>query len=84
MIQVLSILALALFASPATAWWEVNAPLHYAAPQSVGLLPQPLLDLKTNASAYTVPRNCSCPLLAPAHLQMALPPITRSTLSTQE
>ncbi|KAK1923922.1 putative beta-lactamase [Papiliotrema laurentii] len=57
MIQVLSILALALFASPATAWWEVNAPLHYAAPQSVGLLPQPLLDLKTNASAYTVPRN---------------------------
>ncbi|ORY31998.1 putative beta-lactamase [Naematelia encephala] len=45
--------------SDVVAPWDVTAPLCYGSPESVGLLPQPLEDLKANASSYLISRNYS-------------------------
>ncbi|GFZ48815.1 hypothetical protein JCM24511_06564 [Saitozyma sp. JCM 24511] len=48
-----------ILATPGIAWWDVNAPLSYGSPESVGLLSAPLKELQKNTSAYTVAQNYS-------------------------
>ncbi|ORX35394.1 putative beta-lactamase [Kockovaella imperatae] len=48
---------LPLLATPNMAWWDVNAPLKYGTPESVGLVSAPLDELVVNQTSYETAEN---------------------------